>query len=225
MARAAQRNIPDVAMDRCTASGSSRTMANPTGGGAISLAAPSGFAAMMNQYAASTARPPSVSSTRPFMPWARAQPTIPAFTTSRPVITGTASSPPNFFATTGYDLCTGWGTPNGANLITALLPNNPPRSRPRGGFTAAGAVGRADLARLPELRAGATPLRARASGRLPIRRPGSRYLAGGGTLAARCKNQRGCGPQQSRTSLPFMTHTATVWFTNVNLHTAQRVSS
>jgi uncharacterized repeat protein (TIGR01451 family) len=32
------------------------------------------------------------------------------------------SSPSKFPATTGYDLCTGWGTPNGANLINALAP-------------------------------------------------------------------------------------------------------
>ena len=28
-----------------------------------------------------------------------------------------------FFAETGYDLCTGWGTPNGTNLINALAPS------------------------------------------------------------------------------------------------------
>jgi len=28
-----------------------------------------------------------------------------------------------FFAVRGYDLCTGWGTPNGTNLINALAPN------------------------------------------------------------------------------------------------------
>jgi subtilase family serine protease len=32
------------------------------------------------------------------------------------------SSPTNFPAVPGYDLCTGWGTPNGTNLINALVP-------------------------------------------------------------------------------------------------------
>src|SRR5205823_1260358 len=32
-----------------------------------------------------------------------------------------SSSPTKFFAVPGYDLCTGWGTPNGSNLINALL--------------------------------------------------------------------------------------------------------
>jgi hypothetical protein len=31
-------------------------------------------------------------------------------------------SPTNFFAVPGYDLCTGWGTPTGSNLINALAP-------------------------------------------------------------------------------------------------------
>jgi len=28
----------------------------------------------------------------------------------------------NYFAVPGYDLCTGWGTPNGSNLINTLAP-------------------------------------------------------------------------------------------------------
>ncbi|MGC9944646.1 MAG: S53 family peptidase, partial [Verrucomicrobiota bacterium] len=32
------------------------------------------------------------------------------------------SSPNKFYATAGYDLCTGWGTPNGSNFIGALTP-------------------------------------------------------------------------------------------------------
>lgn len=32
----------------------------------------------------------------------------------------------NYFAVPGYDLCTGWGTPNGANLINALAPLKTP---------------------------------------------------------------------------------------------------
>jgi hypothetical protein len=33
-----------------------------------------------------------------------------------------SSSPTLFFAVPGYDLCTGWGTPTGTNLINALVP-------------------------------------------------------------------------------------------------------
>ena len=31
-----------------------------------------------------------------------------------------SSSPTKFYAVAGYDLCTGWGTPAGQNLINAL---------------------------------------------------------------------------------------------------------
>src|SRR5262249_44459023 len=31
-------------------------------------------------------------------------------------------TPGLYYATNGYDLCTGWGTPNGTNLINALVP-------------------------------------------------------------------------------------------------------
>ena len=35
------------------------------------------------------------------------------------------NSPTNFFAVAGYDLCTGWGTPTGTNLINILAPPSP----------------------------------------------------------------------------------------------------
>jgi hypothetical protein len=52
------------------------------------------------------------------------------------------NSPTKFFAVAGYDLCTGWGTPIGSNLIAGLL--RPPDSllvTPQLGFTAVGPVG------------------------------------------------------------------------------------
>ena len=53
-----------------------------------------------------------------------------------------ASSPNAFYAVTGYDLCTGWGTPVGQPLIDALA--GPPDSlgiTPPTGFTAVGPAG------------------------------------------------------------------------------------
>ena len=46
-----------------------------------------------------------------------------------------------YVATTGYDLCTGWGTPNGTNLINALAPLGRPffTSQPVGQNAAVGA--------------------------------------------------------------------------------------
>jgi hypothetical protein len=39
-----------------------------------------------------------------------------------------SGSPTNFYAVAGYDLCAGWGTPNGTNLINALFGTNLPTS-------------------------------------------------------------------------------------------------
>jgi hypothetical protein len=47
-----------------------------------------------------------------------------------------------YFAANGYDLCTGWGTPTGSNLINALTAPPPALMiSPNIGFTAAGPVG------------------------------------------------------------------------------------
>jgi hypothetical protein len=52
------------------------------------------------------------------------------------------ASPTQFTAVPGYDLCTGWGTPAGSNLINALSrPIDALRIRPVTGFTASGPVG------------------------------------------------------------------------------------
>jgi hypothetical protein len=54
-----------------------------------------------------------------------------------------SSSPTKYYATAGYDLCTGWGTPNGANLIPALLapPAETLQITPPLGFTSFGPGG------------------------------------------------------------------------------------
>jgi subtilase family serine protease len=46
-----------------------------------------------------------------------------------------------YFAVPGYDLCTGWGTPNGMNLINALVTPNSLGIFPGTGFTSSGPVG------------------------------------------------------------------------------------
>jgi hypothetical protein len=51
-----------------------------------------------------------------------------------------SSSPNLYYAVAGYDLCTGWGTPNGAGLINALAPPGLSIS-PAAGFTSTGYVG------------------------------------------------------------------------------------
>ena len=51
------------------------------------------------------------------------------------------SSPTNYFAVPGYDLCTGWGTPTGSNLINSLAPPDPLVMLPVPGFASSGPAG------------------------------------------------------------------------------------
>jgi hypothetical protein len=52
-----------------------------------------------------------------------------------------SSTGASFPAVAGYDLCTGWGTPTGINLINALAIAEPLKAAPVTGFTSAGPVG------------------------------------------------------------------------------------
>ena len=49
-------------------------------------------------------------------------------------------SPARFSAVPGYDLCTGWGTPSGTNLLTALALPEPLRISPAGNVIITGPV-------------------------------------------------------------------------------------
>ena len=117
------RNIPDVAL---TADNVYVAFGNGTNGefGGTSCAAPlwAGFIALVNQQAAANGE-----SSVGFI-----NPAIYAIAAGanyavcfHDVTTGSntwPSSPNLFYATNGYDLCTGLGTPNGTNLINALAP-------------------------------------------------------------------------------------------------------
>ena len=126
------RNLPDVALTADNVfviySGGS---SGPFGGTSCASPLWAGFMALVNQQAVANAKP-----TLGFI-----NPTIyalaggPNYTNLfHDTITGNnrwSSSPSRFDAVTGYDLCTGWGTPNGTNLIIALagaptLPLSPP---------------------------------------------------------------------------------------------------
>lgn len=118
------RNVPDVAL---TGDNVYVVYGNGTSSafGGTSCAAPlwAGFMALVNQQAAMSGNPPL----------GFINPAIYAIGKSNPnyasifhdVTTGnnfSSSSPNKFSAVTGYDLCTGWGSPNGTNLINALSP-------------------------------------------------------------------------------------------------------
>ena len=136
------------------------------------------------------------------------------------IITGNntnVASPTNFFAVPGYDLCTGWGTPAGSNLINALLsPPDPLQVFPATNFTAAGATGGpfspgAQNAGLTNI--GASSLDWAAASTVPWLSisPGAGVLAsnGAGTVAVLSLNS-------AAGSLPPGIHAATIWFTNLS---------
>jgi subtilase family serine protease len=52
-----------------------------------------------------------------------------------------------YSATTGYDLATGWGSPNGSGLIDALLGTTPPPPPPNPNFTVTASPGTVTIAR------------------------------------------------------------------------------
>ncbi len=118
------RNIPDVA---CVASGFYviyNNGATTTGGWGTSFSAPlwAGFTALANQQAAANGLP-RLGFLNPLI-YQIGQSSFysAAF---HDITTGNNTnsySPTNYFATTGYDLCTGWGTPNGTNLINLFAP-------------------------------------------------------------------------------------------------------
>ena len=116
------RNVPDVAL---TGDNVYVIYNNGTTGtfGGTSCAAPlwAAFTALINQQAAAGGSPP-VGFLNPAL-YAIGKSNSNYANIFHDVTTGnnfSASSPGKFSATTGYDLCTGWGTPNGTNLINTL---------------------------------------------------------------------------------------------------------
>jgi subtilase family serine protease len=138
------RNIPDVAL---TAAGISAVytangISTNTGVAGTSCAAPlwAAFTALINQQAASRGKPP-VGFLNPAL-YAIGKGAN--YTSDFHDITSgnnfSPTSPTNFPAAAGYDLCTGWGAPNGINLINALMPDDLNIS-PLLGFSASGHIG------------------------------------------------------------------------------------
>ncbi len=122
------RNVPDVALTANNAyvvfNGNGTSATNY---GGTSFAAPlwAGFTALVNQQAVAAGE-----ATVGFL-----NPALYALGKSagytavfHDITTGnnfSSSSPSKFSAVAGYDLCTGWGTPNGTNLINALTTRTP----------------------------------------------------------------------------------------------------
>ena len=120
----AMRNIPDVAFTADNIFVEANNGQPMPGIGGTSAAAPlwAAFMALVNQQAGIAGKPRI----------GFANPALYAIgksgqyaTSFHDITTGNntnTDSPNNFYAVTGYDLCTGWGTPAGTNLINALAP-------------------------------------------------------------------------------------------------------
>jgi uncharacterized repeat protein (TIGR01451 family) len=116
------RNVPDVAL-----TGDNVYVAYNNGSfnsfGGTSCAAPlwAGFMALVNQQAAIMASPPVGFVNPAIYAIGKGGSYNACFHDTANGNNYWTSSPTNFPALTGFDLCTGWGTPNGTNLINTLV--------------------------------------------------------------------------------------------------------
>jgi hypothetical protein len=135
-----QRNFPDVAMLADTVNfwvlknGQTGTV------GGTSAAAPlwAGFMALVNQQCVANGKSSIGTFNQTIYNIGRYSNSYP--TLLHDITTGnntnSSGSPTNFFAVTGYDLATGWGSPNGSNLINQLAaPTDSLHIMPGTGFT------------------------------------------------------------------------------------------
>jgi uncharacterized repeat protein (TIGR03803 family) len=218
------RNFPDVA---CLADEVIWLVANNGEQGTIggtSAAAPlwSGFAALANQQAEATGRPslgfinPSLYTIGRSSSYASA---------IHDIIVGNntnAASPTKFFAVPGFDLCTGWGTPTGGNLIAALIaPPVPLRITPETPLSFTGPVHgpfTPDTLSMTLTNDDSAPLSWAASTTASwlLLLPASGTLSPGAAATTMALT-----PATSAFSLPAGAQTATVWFTNLNDESVQ----
>lgn len=118
-----QRNIPDVAMVADNVFEISDNGQTSSGIGGTSCATPlwAGFAALVNQQAAAGGQPPVGFLNRALYAIGKGANYTNCFHDITAGNNTSRLSPSKFFAVAGYDLCTGWGTPTGSNLINALV--------------------------------------------------------------------------------------------------------
>ena len=136
-----KRNTPDVALTADNIYVRADGFDYSVGG--TSCAAPlwAGFAALVNQQAAAAGMP-AIGFINPALDAiGKGANYTPAF---HDINTGNntwGGSPTRFYAVSGYDLCTGWGTPAGQSLINALANPEALLITPPAGFTSSGGAG------------------------------------------------------------------------------------
>src|SRR6266568_2751126 len=221
---ASLRNIPDVA---CHGEENIWIIANngeqgTTGGTSASSPLWAAFTALANQQAAASGQP-SVGFINPAI-----------YTIGKGLSYGfkfhditignntNGSSGSNFLAVLGYDLCTGWGTPNGSNLISALLaPPDLLRITPAKGLTANGPAGgpftpTTQGYSLTNFGTGPLNWTLLNTSLWFIASPGSGVLTPGGPATIVT-----LGLDASAGNLASGSYAATLWFTNLNEGSAQ----
>ncbi|MGD1020568.1 MAG: protease pro-enzyme activation domain-containing protein [Verrucomicrobiia bacterium] len=117
------RNVPDVAMAAANVCVIYNNGATATDIGGTSVAAPlwAGFTALVNEQAATNQQPPAGFINPAIYAIGMGSNYTACFHDIKTGNNETFYSPSQFSAVTGYDLCTGWGTPTGSNLINALV--------------------------------------------------------------------------------------------------------
>jgi pro-kumamolisin-like protein/concanavalin A-like lectin/glucanase superfamily protein/BACON domain-containing protein len=136
------RNVPDVALtaDNVFVIANNGQQFRVAG---TSCSAPlwAGFIALVNQQRLAAGKP-SAGFLNPAVYALGANPAYPLAFHDVTIGNNTnANSPTDFFAVAGYDLCTGWGTPAGQELITALAGTDTLNINNPAGFAAGGPVG------------------------------------------------------------------------------------
>ncbi len=210
-----RRNLPDVAL---TADNIYVVYYNGAAGvfGGTSCAAPlwAGFTALVNEQAYAGGRPPAGFLNPAIYAIGQGPSYISDF---HDITSGNNTwdqSPANFFAVPGYDLCTGWGTPAGAGLITTLAMPDILQIFPVSGFNAVGGVGGPFTPVTQTLTLTNTGTQA-LSWTVSNPAPWLDVSASSGTLAPGTASLVTISLNSAATSLPWGTYAATVWFTNL----------
>ena len=136
-----KRNTPDVALtaDQVYVRADGRDY--NVGGTSCSAPLWAGFAALVNQQAAASGKP-AVGYINPLVDVIGSG--VNYTSAFHDITTGnntSGSSPTRFYAVSGYDLCTGWGTPAGQQLINALANPEALVITPGTGFASLGGFG------------------------------------------------------------------------------------
>jgi uncharacterized repeat protein (TIGR03803 family) len=141
---ATMRNLPDVAMTADNVFVVYAGGSGPVGGTSCATPLWAGFTALMNQLALTNGEPLVGFINPAVYAIGKGSNFLGYPSLFHDIATGNnenASSPGKFSAYPGYDLCTGWGTPLGSNLISAIAVPEPLHISPAGGEIFSGPVG------------------------------------------------------------------------------------